>query len=211
VRTTFLRSSAIVLAAVLGAAGCGEYVRDQGRAPAQIIIVSLTAASGAQPDRFGNILQSDVITNVTRSVNGQQVQTPTVFSDSGQVTMSLILKDPGQTGLTSEPTALNQVTITRYHVSYRRSDGRNTQGVDVPYAFDSAVTFTVPPSSEVSANFEIVRHVAKDEAPLRALGTSGVIITTIADVTFYGRDQAGNEVAATGSIGIDFGNFGDPS
>jgi hypothetical protein len=36
------------------------------------------------------------------------------------------------------------------------------------------------------------------------------MISTIADVTFYGRDQAGNDVSATGSIGIDFGNFGDP-
>jgi hypothetical protein len=28
-------------------------------------------------------------------------------------------------------------------------------------------------------------------------------------VTFYGHDQAGNEVSATGSIQVDFGNFGD--
>ena len=36
------------------------------------------------------------------------------------------------------------MTIDRYRVSYRRADGRNMQGVDVPYTFDSAVTFTVP-------------------------------------------------------------------
>ena len=35
-------------------------------------------------------------------------------------------------------------------------------------------------------------------------------ITTIAKVTFYGKDHAGNEVAAVGQIGITFGNFGDP-
>jgi hypothetical protein len=29
-------------------------------------------------------------------------------------------------------------------------------------------------------------------------------------VTFYGQDHAGNDVAATGNIGITFGNFGDP-
>jgi hypothetical protein len=28
-------------------------------------------------------------------------------------------------------------------------------------------------------------------------------------VTFYGHDQAGNEVTATGAIQIDFGNYGD--
>ena len=32
-----------------------------------------------------------------------------------------------------------------------------------------------------------------------------------ADVTFYGADQAGNPVQVTGSIGINFANYGDPS
>ncbi len=35
------------------------------------------------------------------------------------------------------------------------------------------------------------------------------IITTIADVTFYGQDLVGNEIQATGSIQVDFGNFAD--
>jgi hypothetical protein len=52
--------------------------------------------------------------------------------------------------------------------------------------------------------------VAKLEAPLGALAQSLVIISTIADVTFFGRDQAGNEVSATGSIGVQFGDFADP-
>jgi len=58
--------------------------------------------------------------------------------------------------------------------------------------------------------FQIVRHVAKQEAPLKALANNPDIISTIAEVTFYGQDQAGNEISAAGSIGIDFGNFGDP-
>jgi hypothetical protein len=196
---------------VLATAGCGEYVRNSGRAPAQPVIVSLQGASGAEPDRFGGTVQSDVVTMVNRTVNGQQVATPTIFNDVGQVTMGLILKDPGQAGLSSAPSALNQITFTRYRVVYRRSDGRNTPGVDVPYPLDSAVTFTVPPEQSATATFELVRHTAKEEAPLRALASNGVIITTIAEVTFYGRDQAGNEVIVTGNIGVDFGNFGDPS
>jgi hypothetical protein len=55
-----------------------------------------------------------------------------------------------------------------------------------------------------------VRHVAKAEAPLKALSTSNLIISTIAEVTFYGKDLAGNDVVAAGSIGISFGNFADP-
>jgi hypothetical protein len=29
-------------------------------------------------------------------------------------------------------------------------------------------------------------------------------------VTFFGRDQAGNDLSVTGSIGVQFGNFADP-
>ncbi|MCK7469888.1 MAG: hypothetical protein MZU95_03085 [Desulfomicrobium escambiense] len=41
------------------------------------------------------------------------------------------------------PTPVNSVTVTRYHVAFKRSDGRNTPGVDVPYAFDGAATGTI--------------------------------------------------------------------
>jgi hypothetical protein len=94
-------------------------------------------------------------------------------------------------------------------VVYRRADGRNTPGVDVPFSFDSGVTVTVDRDGG-STGFQLVRNSAKQEAPLRALVANPDIISTIAEVTFYGRDQAGNDVSATGLIGVDFGNFGDP-
>src|SRR5262249_8746698 len=95
-------------------------------------------------------------------------------------------------------------------VQYRRSDGRNTPGVDVPNPFDSGLTVTVPADGTVTSGFDIVRNVAKQEAPLSTLRTGETFISTIAEVTFYGHDQAGNEVSVTGSIGITFGNFADP-
>ena len=206
---TIVRAGMALVA--LAGAGCGEYVRNSGRAPAQPVILLLQGASGAEPDRFSGTVQSDVVTLVQRTVNGQQVATPTIYNDLGQVTMSLILKDPGQPGISSAPSALNQITFTRYRVIYRRSDGRNTAGVDVPYPLESAVTFTVPAEQSVTVNFELVRHTAKEEAPLRTLVSNATIITTIAEVTFFGRDQAGNDVTVSGNIGVDFGNFGDPS
>lgn len=204
--------AAAVCVAALGIAnaGCGKYVREQGTSPVQLLIASMSGASGAAPDKLGNPVEADVVTNVNRTVNGQQVSVPTVFNDVGSVTVGLLLKDQGQAGVTTGPSPLNQVTVNRYRVTYRRSDGRNTPGVDVPYAFDSAVTFTIPAQGTVTAGFELVRNTAKREAPLQALQGSAVILTTIADVTFYGRDQAGNEVSATGSIQVNFGNFGDP-
>jgi hypothetical protein len=69
----------------------------------------------------------------------------------------------------------------------------------------------VAPGTTATQSFELIRHLAKEDAPLRALASNvAVTIATIADVTFFGRDQTGNELSATGSIGVIFGDFGDP-
>jgi len=193
-------SSVLLLAGVvIVSVGCSSDVLRQDRSPMLVVIDRLEAASGAEGTSavFGATLFSDVITVVDN--------VPTVFADNGRVTMRLIPKDT-----VAAPSPLNGVTITRYRVTFRRSDGRNTPGIDVPHPFDSAMTFTVPPSGSVATTFELVRHVAKADAPLRALRDSGLIISTIADVTFFGRDLAGHELTASGSLGVEFGNFGDP-
>jgi hypothetical protein len=122
------------------------------------------------------------------------------------VTLSASLKDiTSPTG----PTTNNAVTINRYRVRYRRTDGRNTQGVDVPWGFDGAITGTLAVGSSLGLQFELVRHVAKEETPLIQLRGSPVVLGVIADVTFFGQDQVGNELNVTGSISIEFGDFGD--
>jgi hypothetical protein len=130
---------------------------------------------------------------------------PTIFNDVGHVTLRLVPKNI--TGLA--PTTNNDVIISSYHVAYRRADGHNVQGVDVPFAFDGAVTVTVPVSGTSTVGFEIVRHSAKEESPLVQLEKNPAVITTLADVTFYGRDRVGNDVSVMGTIQIDFANFGD--
>jgi hypothetical protein len=181
-----------VVALVAVSSACGEFTRE-GRAPVVLVVDSLIVGD----DEQGTLL-SDVITKNS------------TFNDMAEVEMRLVLKDPGPPGVTVGPSLLNAVTITRYRVEYRRSDGRNTQGVDVPYSFDSAMTVTVPNDGVASGVFQLVRHAAKEEAPLKALANNLDIISTIAYVTFYGHDQAGNDVSATASIGVDFGNFADP-
>jgi len=79
----------------------------------------------------------------------------------------------------------------------------------VPYSFDGAATGTIPAGGSLTLGFDLVRNVAKQESPLAQLRTSPNIITSIALVTFYGRDRVGNNVSVTGQIQIDFGNFGD--
>jgi hypothetical protein len=190
----------------LPAAGCGDFVR-QGRSPGMATVAMIEAASGATPGTWGQTLSSDVITFVKRTIDGVETRIPTIFVDLGRATVSLDMKD---TTNTSSPTSANRVTFTRYRVTYRRADGRNTPNVDVPQPIDSAVTFTVDPGATALASFDLVRQVAKMEAPLVALEENHELVTMIADVTFYGQDHAGNEVSASGSIGITFGNFGDP-
>jgi hypothetical protein len=200
----------LALIAIIGtAASCGDVVRN-GRASSYVVIDSLAGIRGAVtllPPT--STLLSDVITNVTTPPPCTQTEPcPTIFNDPGQVVMHIALKDPGTAASPSTPTEVNSITITRYRVEYIRADGRNTPGVDVPYGFDGAVTVTVTATGS-TFGFELVRHVAKEESPLRQLRNSNSFITALARVTFYGRDQAGNDVTASGSIQIDFGNFGD--
>jgi hypothetical protein len=200
-----------VLAAALGTSACGEVART-GRSPAYLIIDRLEGANGAKPDEFSTFVPSDVLTLVRQTVDGREIRVPTIFLDPGRVTFRVGLKNPGVAGSPTQPTSMNAITVTRYRVVYKRTDGRNTQGVDVPYAFDGGMTVTVPESAVAVGFFELVRIMAKDEAPLRRLVNNGGVefFSTIADITFFGRDQAGNEVSATGSINVTFADYGDP-
>lgn len=188
--------------ASLGCAAAGR----PGQASSYLIVESLVAASGARATTFGGTLGSDVITLVNRSINGEQVRVPTVFEDSAQVRFRLAMKDP-----TAATSAANFITVNRYRVVYRRSDGRNTPGVDVPFGFDGAVTATVG-GEPTTAGFTLVRIQAKGESPLLALVGNGgaMVISTLAEITFYGTDQAGREVVATATISVTFADWGDP-
>jgi hypothetical protein len=185
---------------------CGDVAR-QGQGPTYLVVNLLQAKRGGGTTvSVGNPLLSDVLTNVTTPAPCSPIAPcPTIFNDLGEVTFSVAMKDV----LGPEPTTNNAVTIRRYRVTYRRADGRNTPGVDVPFGFDAAATITIVPGGTGTLGFEIVRHVAKQESPLAQLVRSPVIITTIADVTFYGTDQVGNDISVTASMQIDFGNFGD--
>ena len=199
----------LALVAVIGTAtSCGDVVRT-GRAPSYLVVDALEGVRGATTAGTpASTLVSDVITNVISPAPcTQDAPCPTIFGDTGRATMHIALKDPGTATAPSSPTQVNAITITRYHVDYVRADGRNTPGLDVPYGFDGAVTVTI--SGATTFGFQLVRVVAKEETPLRQLRNSNSFITVIARVTFYGQDQAGNEVTASGSIQIDFGNYGD--
>jgi len=189
----------VALTAALAGASCGEVART-GQSPVMLVIQQLQAAGGGGTT-FAGFLLSDVLTEGS------------VTNDSGRATLVLRLKNPGPPGTPTTPSTLNAVTISRYRVRFERTDGRNTPGVDVPYGFDGGVTVTVPEGGTADVVFDLVRHQNKSESPLINLRSNGgqQLISTIAVVTFYGRDLAGNEIEATGNIQVNFGDFADPA
>jgi hypothetical protein len=205
---TFIRGFGLAVM-VAATTSCGDVSR-QGSSPVYLVIDQLQGQRGAASlGSPSNPLISDVITNVTQPAPcTPTAPCPTVFGDSGTVTLRAPLKDIGTT-TTLSPTSNNEVTINRLHVQYTRADGRNTPGVDVPFGFDSAITGTVVASGTLQLGFELVRNVAKQESPLVQLRTSSNFISAIATVTFYGVDRVGNNVQVTGQIQVEFGNFGD--
>jgi hypothetical protein len=183
----------IVILTLAAASACGQV--NTGRSPSYLLIDSMLAAPGGRGSgTLSNTLQSDVLTD-----GG-------IYEDFGSVNLRVELKDA-----TSPSGPTNSVTVTRYHVSFRRSDGRNTQGVDVPYAFDGGATATITAGGTQPLRFVLVRAQAKTESPLAALrgGGGSIFISALADVTFYGQDQNGNQIAVTGTISVNFADWSD--
>ena len=170
----------------------------EGVASSYLIVDAMNGSSG-NSDEFATLLESDVVTNGT------------VFADVARVDLRLALKDPGASANPAVPTSSNYITVNRYHVKFVRSDGRNVQGVDVPYEFDGAASVTVRETlASVSLFMTVVRAQAKLEAPLLALRSQGgqVAISTIAEVTLFGHDQAGREVSVKANLGVNFADYG---
>ena len=147
-----------------------------------------------------NYLQSDV-----QKIDSQTGQ-PYIIADAAKATLKVSLLDPTPGVQSSQ---YNSITINRYVVSYSRSDGHNTPGVDIPYSFEGSLSNLIDVGSTATIAFIIVREVAKLEPPLINLvegGEEGVLQVT-AKVDFYGQDMANNKVKATGYLNIFFANY----
>ena len=189
-----------LLAAGVASSSCTARITDS-KSNSFLIIDRLAALGGGATGEEETSLQSDVLTKGS------------VIEDVGVVVFRLALKDPGVPTVPNVMTTNNFITVNRYRVVYRRTDGRNTPGVDVPFPFDGAFTVTVRAEGTAEASFPIVRVQAKAEPPLANLvGNRGLgVVSVIAEVTFFGFDQTGRAVSVTGQIGIDFADWGDPA
>jgi len=183
-----------VLPAILMLSGCNP-LEDDSKSSSFIIVESVTGKDAA--GKAASFLQSDVV--LTNSI---------VVADVATATLRASLLDPAPI---LKPGQFNDIMLDRYIVSYSRVDGKNRQGVDVPYSFEGALTKLLKIGTSTSISFVVVREVAKLESPLIDLAQNraeGVIEAT-AKIEFYGHDLVENKVKATGYLTIFFANYAD--
>ena len=177
---------ALALAALV--TGCApDYVTDSA-ASVNLIIASING--GAQ-------LDSDVR-------NG--AESTFVCEDEVEVAVAVRNKNPNG----PVPTVPSAVLLKSYEVRYFRTDGRGTEGVDVPYRITGNLAFAVDVAVSGTSNFplEVVRRQAKVEPPLSSINQAA-LLTVMAEVTLYGETVSGQKVSATGRMQIDFADYGD--
>jgi hypothetical protein len=178
------------------------------------LAVALLALSGCGVPGYVKESNAPVILRITGFtppiVDSDVIKTDGVFEDEVAVALAVRSTNPNVT----VPQVPMAVFLERYEVRYRRSDGRNVEGVDVPYAISGPMAGVIDAQTSGSTAFqlEIVRRQAKFDPPLRNLrGSSGggaIVLTVIADVTIYGRTTAGQLVTTSASVQIDFADFG---
>ena len=172
-----MRAKAIVI--VFGAlvmSGCTPDWAKNGDAPVVLLMTSINN---------GNVLDSDLT-----------ISTGAVCPDAVPLRLENHFKNPSVTATGFR----HDFTVERYEVRYFRSDGRNTEGVDVPYRISGNLALEVIEESTANLFLEVVRRQAKLELPLSALGGANPpVLTFFAEITLWARtttDQTTNTVTA---------------
>ena len=173
-------------------------VEDDSTSGSRLQIMSLTG-NDIEGKAGSTTVFSDVITNNS------------IFDDPGVAEIEALPLDPSLQTATVSP--YMDVLVDQIDVEFRRTDGRNIEGVDVPVRFTQPVSMLVPILKSSEIPFVLVRHVAKLEAPLfqlRAIPSQEVVLQLVAVVTIHGKDGAGNRVApVTGYISVWCADFAD--
>lgn len=196
--STLIRTLKGAAAAVLcgvSLTSCAELATN-GSGPSYLVVMGIETTAGGRDEGSGASLESDVRTNGS------------VFTDFGTANIRNVMKNQLST---TAPTPHSDITLNHYRVRYIRTDGQNREGIDIPYGFDGGTTVTIPAGATAPVTFDLVRLQSKVEPPLRTLiGNGGAqVLSMIAEVTFYGRNQGGDEVMVTGRVDVKFADFGD--
>jgi len=183
-----------LLAASIFLPACNP-LEDESRSNSILVVENMSAKDMSGAD--AGFLQSDVVKTDY-----------TITADIAKATLSARLMDPAPLLGTSQ---YNDIIVTRYVVSFSRTDGRNRPGADVPFSFEGSLSTLIRVDSTESVSFVIVREAAKLEAPLLNLRDSayGDILNMTAKIEFYGHDLTNRAVKATGYLTCYFANYAD--
>lgn len=149
---------------------------------------------------------------------------PSDVTDSGSTDVPVVIAVRPKNPLNiNVPQVAEAVFLEQYRVRYFRTDGRDVEGVDVPYSFSGAmatvVDIGVDSGANVTLTLPLVRSQAKQEPPLRNLQTllngatptvpsnGGVItqrVTMILELTVFGRTVAREQVSDTRRATVEF-------
>ena len=191
-----MKRLSLIAITTIGLAGCTASHATQSNAPVILRIVTVNS-------------NAPLLSDVTNA--------GVVAADLVTVSVANRAKNPAVT----LPQVDMAVFMERYEVVYRRSDGRNVQGVDVPFAISGPLTGVVDVATGGNAldlSIEVVRIQQKLEPPLRNLrgagantdapGGTAITLTVVAEITVYGRTTVGQVVSDSASLQIDFADFG---
>lgn len=193
----YLKKIAIVLPLAFFILSCNPVENDTRSASILRVVNILGTDMEGQEVSF---LQSDVL--YVDPSEGTQ----TIFSDSAIATLEARLLAPFPVFGSSQ---YNDITLTKYVVSYWRADGNNTEGVDVPFSFEGYLSNQITIDNAATFSIVVVREVAKAEPPLVYLrqGRDLGVLEVQAKIEFYGHDGVDRNVTATGYLTIFFANY----
>jgi hypothetical protein len=205
-----MRFSAIAILGGVLLAGCTPDFARRNDSNLIMRISDIEGIPGGEGQEDGAILHSDV---------------SQVVNDIAEVEVELLRKN-----VLASSSPLEDVILTRYEVRYFRTDGRNREGIDVPFRITGPLNVRIhAPSgtgeSTGTAVIDVVRHQAKIEPPLfNMVGaflpggganrtppiiTGTGIMTTVAEITVYGVATNDRELSATGQLQVTFADFAD--
>src|SRR5947207_13385180 len=156
--------------------------RKRMRAKAIILVLAGTIAAACVPD-WAKRGDTPTVLLMT-AINGGSPITSDIRLSNGIVCpdfASLRVENHGKNPQGPAAGFRWDFTIERYQVRYIRSDGRNVEGVDVPFTISGALAQEVQEESAATVVLEIVRRQQKLEPPLSVLrgpvgGAGGVDI-----------------------------------
>ncbi|MBN2400723.1 MAG: hypothetical protein JXI33_10340 [Candidatus Aminicenantes bacterium] len=189
----------VLIIAALAMASCNA-LENESTSGSMLQIISLTG-NDLEGNEGSATVFSDVITNNS------------IFNDNCVVEIRALPLDPYTPDLKLTP--YMDVLVDQIDVKFERTDGRNVEGVDVPYRFTQPVNQRVSITGTIiKIPFVLIRHVAKMEAPLLALReipSQEFVLQLVATVTIHGKDLGGHRVApVSGYISVWCANFADP-